>query len=547
MASAPAPITGLVAGRVLFVGAGPGDPALLTLRALECLRQADVVVHDVLVPAAVLDAAGTHAERVPVPRAPSDAADPGIAVGRLLVDLVRKHRVVVRLKGGDPGVFARLAEEQQPLLEAGVPWEIVPGVTAAMAAAAVAGVPLTSRAAASSVTLLTGHEADDKGSTLDFESLARLPGTLVVYMGVEQVATWSRALIKAGRRGDTPVTLVSRCSWPDQRTCFTTLADCGSELDRRGWTAPAIVIIGEVAGQSAAAPDNPARGDALRRPLSGSTVLITRPAGQGGELSALVAAHGGSSVHLPLIRIGPPESWAPLDAAIEMADSFDWIVFASANGVRSFAERLRIAGRDVRHLGTARVATIGQATAREAALLGIPSDLVPDDQRSEGIVAALGDGPRQARFLLVRASRGRDVMRRGLVALGHHVTEVAAYSSFGVDEIDQEMLAELERDIDWITVTSSFIAESACRLFGDRLKRWKVASLSPVTTATLAAAGVTPTVEAVQPSTAALVAAIAGWEAAHRDLAHPSGSVKLSTAPAAAAGRPVDSGTRSSR
>ncbi|NCA11178.1 uroporphyrinogen-III C-methyltransferase, partial [bacterium] len=253
MASAPAPITGLVAGRVLFVGAGPGDPALLTLRALECLRQADVVVHDVLVPAAVLDAAGTHAERVPVPRAPSDAADPGIAVGRLLVDLVRKHRVVVRLKGGDPGVFARLAEEQQPLLEAGVPWEIVPGVTAAMAAAAVAGVPLTSRAAASSVTLLTGHEADDKGSTLDFESLARLPGTLVVYMGVEQVATWSRALIKAGRRGDTPVTLVSRCSWPDQRTCFTTLADCGSELDRRGWTAPAIVIIGEVAGQSAAA------------------------------------------------------------------------------------------------------------------------------------------------------------------------------------------------------------------------------------------------------------------------------------------------------
>ncbi|MFM8435847.1 MAG: uroporphyrinogen-III C-methyltransferase [Planctomycetia bacterium] len=546
MPSSPAPASGAASGRVLFVGAGPGDPDLLTLRALECLRRADVVVYDVLVPAAVLDAAGTHAERVPVPRS-SDAVDPGITVGRLLVDLVRKHRVVVRLKGGDPGVFARLAEEQQPLREAGVPWEIVPGVTAALAAAAVAGVPLTSRAAASSVTFLTGHEADDKDSALDFEALARLPGTLVVYMGVEQVASWSRALMKAGRRGDTPVTVVSRCSWPDQRTCFTTLADCGAELDRCGWTAPAIVIVGEVAGRSAVPTGGPARGDTTSRPLAGRTVFITRPAGQGGELSSLVAAHGGSSVHLPVIRIGPPDSWAPLDAAIDAADSFDWIVFASANGVRSFAERLRNAGRDVRHLGTARVAAIGPATAREAALHGIPCDLVPDEHRSEGVVAALGAGARQARFLLVRASRGRDVMRRDLEALGHHVTEVAAYASLGVDAIDLATLAALDQGVDWITVTSSFIAESACRLFGDRLRRWKVASLSPVTTATLAAAGVTPTVEAAQPSTAALVEAIVGWEAAHRDLAHPAGSAEMARVSLPAADRPVDSASPSRR
>ena len=534
-------------GRVIFVGAGPGDPDLLTLRALDCLRRADVVVYDVLVPAVVLDAAGTHAERLPVPRPASSDADPGFAVGQLLVELAEKHRVVVRLKGGDPGVFARLTEEQQPLREAGVPWEIVPGVTAALAAAAVAGVPLTSRTAASSVTLLTGHEAGDKGSALDFEALARLPGTLVVYMGVEQVATWSRALIAAGRRGDTPVTVVSRCSWPDQRTCFTTLGDCGEELDRCGWMAPAIVIIGEVAGQPALPASGPARGAAALGPLSGRTVLITRPAGQGGELSALVAAHGGSSVHLPVIRIGPPDSWAALDAAIDAADSFDWIVFASANGVRSFAERLRVAGRDIRHLGTARVAAIGPATAREAALLGIPSDLVPEDQRSEGIVAALGDGPRQGRFLLVRASRGRDVMRRGLEALGHDVTEVSAYSSLGVDSIDPSMLAELERGIDWITLTSSFIAESACRLFGERLRLWKVASLSPVTTATLVAAGVTPTVEAAQPSTAGLVAAIAGWEAAHRDFAHPAGSADAVRTARRPPGHALDSGTASRR
>jgi len=531
----------------VFVGAGPGDPDLLTLRALECLRRADVIVHDVLVPAAVLDAAGTHAARVPVPRASVGDADPGIAVGRLLVDLVRKHSLVVRLKGGDPGVFARLAEEQQPLRDAGVPWEIVPGVTAALAAAAVAGVPLTSRAAASSVTLLTGHEADDKDSALDFEALARLPGTLVVYMGVEQVATWSRELIKAGRRGDTPVTVVSRCSWPDQRTCFTTLADCGAELDRCAWTAPAIVIVGDVAGQSSPSTNESSRGDTACRPLAGRTVLITRPAGQGGELSALVAASGGSSVHLPVIRIAPPDSWAPLDAAIGAADSFDWIVFASANGVRSFAERMRNAGRDVRHLGTARIAAIGPATAREAALQGIPCDCVPDEHRSEGIVAALGAGPRPARFLLVRASRGRDVMRRDLEALGHHVTEVAAYASLAADSIDSPTLAALERGIDWVTITSSFIAESACRLFGDRLRRWKVASLSPVTTATLAAAGVKPAVEASQPSAAALVEAIVAWEAAHRNLAHPSGSAETAHASLTASGRTVDSGAPSRR
>lgn len=534
-------------GSVLFVGAGPGDPDLLTLRALECLRRADVVVHDVLVPAAVLDAAGTQAVRVPVPRPSASDADPGTTVGRLLVDLVRRHRVVVRLKGGDPGVFARLAEEQQPLRDAGVPWEIVPGVTAALAAAAVAGVPLTSRAAASSVTLLTGHEADDKHSGLDFEALARLPGTLVVYMGVEQVATWSRALIKAGRRGDTPVTVVSRCSWPDQRTCFTTLAECGAALDRCGWTAPAIVIVGDVAGQPASPTVEPMGGDAARRPLAGRTVLITRPAGQGGELSSLVAAHGGSSVHLPVIRIGPPASWDPLDAAIGAADSFDWIVFASANGVRSFAGRLRHAGRDARHLGTARIAAIGRATAREAALHGLPCDLVPDEHRSEGIVAALGAGARRARFLLVRADRGRDVMRRDLEALGHHVTEVAAYASLAVDALDPAALMALERGVDWITVTSSFIAESALRLFGDRLRRWRVASLSPVTTATLAAAGVTPTVEAAEPSTAALVEAIAGWEAAHRDLAHAAGSAATARAAVPPAAHAVDSAGRSRR
>lgn len=522
-----------VSGRVVFVGAGPGDPDLLTLRAVERLRSAAVVVHDALVPEAVLAVAGSAPLRIPVPRTRSGDEDPGVAVGRLLVELARRHPLVVRLKGGDPAVFARLAEEQQPLREAGIPWEIVPGVTAALAAAAAAGVPLTSRSAASSVTFLTGHEACDKESPLDFAALAHLPGTLVIYMGVEQIATWSRSLIAAGKRSDTPVTVVSRCSWPDQRLFVTTLAGCGVEFDRCRWPAPAIVIVGDVASRSGGPP-------AGSRALEGRTVLVTRPPGQGAELAALITAAGGSSLHLPVIRIGPPDSWQPLDAAIATADTFDWIVFASANGVRALCDRLQHAGHDIRRLGTARIAAIGPASAREAALHGIRCDLVPDEHRSEGIVTALGDTVRRGRFLLVRANRGRDTMRHGLESLGHEVSEVAAYSSEAVDAIAPETLAVIDgAHIDWITVTSSFIAQSAVRLLGERIKAWKFASMSPVVSAALRASGVSPTVEAARPTSADLVEAIAGWEASHRGLAQPARSPEPAPLPLRADSGPV--------
>lgn len=539
--SDPAPASASTPGRILFVGAGPGDPDLLTIRALESLRRAEVVVHDGLVPPAVIDAAGSRAERIPVPRSGSGDEDPGIAVGRLLVELARRHRLVVRLKGGDPTVFARLAEEQQPLREAGIAWEIVPGVTAALAAAALAGVPLTSRTAASSVTLLTGHEACDKESQLDFATLARLPGTLVIYMGVEQIATWSRSLIAAGKPADTPVVVVSRCAWPDQRICITTLDGCGGEFDRCRWPAPAIAIVGEVAGRHASVP-------AATGSLAGKVVLLTRPAGQGEDLTSLIAAHGGSAVHLPVIRIAAPDSWEPLDTALATADTFDWIVFASVHGVRAFCERLRLAGGDGRHLGTARIAAIGPATAREAALHGLHCDLVPDEHRSEGIVAALGGMVTRGRFLLVRANRGRDVMRRGLESLGHAVTEVAGYASLGLETLDPVTRSSIDNaGIDWITVTSSFIAESTIRLLGDRLRTWKVASLSPVTSATLHAAGIHPTVEAAQPTAAGLVEAIVGWETAHRGIAYAAESTEPVGLPGRPDAAPLQPGTAQRR
>jgi len=500
-----------------------------------------VVVHDALVPESLLTVVGGGAARIPAPRPRSAEEDAGVAVGRLLVDLARRHRLVVRLKGGDPAVFARLSEEQQPLRDAGIGFEIVPGVTAALAAAAAAGVPLTSRAAASSVTLLTGHEACDKDASLDFAALARLPGTLVIYMGVEQIATWSQSLLAAGKSGDTPVTVISRCSWPDQRLCVTTLAGCSAEFDRCRWPAPAIVIVGHVAGQIAPT-------GTVHRCLEGRTIAITRPAGQGGDLAALIAAQGGSSVQLPVIRIGPPDSWEPIDAAIRSADTFDWIVFSSVNGVRAFCERLHRTGRDIRCVGTARIAAIGPATAREVANQGIVCDLVAEENRSEGIVSALGGTVRRGRFLLVRANRGRDVMRRGLEDLGHEVVEAAAYASHAVEAIDPDTLAAIDgARVDWITVTSSFIGESAVRLLGERMRTWKVASLSPITSAALRAAGVTPTAEAAEPTNAGLVEAIAGWEAAHGGVAQPARSPEpaaLPRQPSAVAVQPHDNSRR---
>lgn len=492
------------AGSVLFVGAGPGDPELLTLRAVEALKRADAIVYDTLVPGDVLlTAVGARAQCLPVPR---DSRDPGEATGRLLAQLAAGGLTVVRLKGGDPTVFGRLSEEMAPVREAGIPIEIVPGVTAAVAAAAAAGIPLTSRSAASSLTILTGHEAVEKRESIDFHSLAALPGTLAIYMGVEQVERWSQALLAAGRPADTPVTIVSHCSWPDQRIACSTLARCTADFERHNWPTPAVAIVGEVA-QTIAPIDAP------RGPLAGRRILLTRPRGQADDLSALIRAAGGSCLHVPVIDIGPPPSWQPVDDAIRRADTFDWIVFASTNGVRSFVGRMRACRLDGRALGTARLAAIGPATRAELERSGLVCDLTPELFRSESIAEELGRMTAPARFLIVRANRGRDVMRTHLESCGHHVTEICGYSSRPVEALGPAASAAIaQAPVDWITVTSSLIAESVVRLFAGQLDRWKIASISPVTSATLRGRGVAPTVEAPAAVGESLVAAMTEWE-----------------------------------
>ena len=478
----------------MFVGAGPGAHDLLTARAVTRLREADVIVHDRLVPDDLFAAVAAVAERIPAPEAVA-GQDRGATIGRLLTELASRGRLVVRLKGGDPGIFSRLEEELEPLRTAGVAVEIVPGVTAALAAAAAAGVPLTSRASASSITLVTGHDADGKSPRVDLARLAAVPGTIAVYMGVEQAAHWSAALMAGGLDPATPVTIVGRCSWTEERIAVSTLERCAVDLSADGWQPPAVMLVGQACRT------------AQTRPLG--VVLVTRPAGQADELAGLVGAAGGRCLHEPLVAIAPPESWDPLDAAVERLDTYDWVVFASVNGVRGFMERLRAGGHDGRALGTARLAVIGPATREALESCGFVADLAPGDFSSEGLVDEFAGVPPRTRFLLVRADRGRELLRESLESLGHVVDEVAAYRSIPVERLDERRLAALDAaGIEWVTVTSSRIAETAVRLFGPRMRRWRIASLSPVTTATLRRHGLEPAVEAREATMAGLVDAM---------------------------------------
>ena len=510
--SAPPARDATAAPCVAFVGAGPGHPDLITLRGLDRLRRAECVVHDALVSPELLREAPAGADMLAAPR-DEGVADPGAATGELLVALARSGRRVVRLKGGDPSIFGRLAEETAPLEAAGIDYEIVPGVTALLAAAAAARIPLTTRFGASHLTILTGHEAEAKPAAIDLAQIARLPGTLAVYMGMARMARWAADLVAAGRSPDTAVAVVSRCSRSDERVGHTTLGALAAGPPADAWPTPAVAVVGAVAAlrdvmAAADAPAAPRPG-----PLAGKRVLLTRPEGQGEEMAAAIERLGGTCLRVPVVRIGPPPDTAALAACVGRADTFDWIVFASANGVRAFVEALSAAGRDARALGTARLAAIGPATSAALAAAGLVCDLEPATSNSEGMAAALLPTMRKGRVLLVRADRGRDVMRRELESAGHAVTEVAAYTTQPLPALDAAAEAAIDRGgVDWITVTSAAIAESAARLFGERVRGWRVASISPVTSAALGGLGIAADCEAAVPTAGALVEAIVAWE-----------------------------------
>ncbi|MFH1923458.1 MAG: uroporphyrinogen-III C-methyltransferase [Planctomycetota bacterium] len=494
-------------GTVYLVGAGPGDPGLITLRGVECLRQADLVLYDYLVDPAVLDHAPPTAEVVCLGSHPRQRMAPQEEINQRMIEAARQGKTVVRLKGGDPHVFGRAAEETEALRAAGVAFQAVPGVTAALAAAGYVGIPITHADHASALALVTGQEREGKaGAPLDYGMLADFPGTLILYMGVTNARLWSEALLARGKSPKTPVAIVRRCSWSDQETHYTTLGDAARVIAERGLRPPAVIVVGEVVSLASEASWF------TTRPLFGIRVMITRPRRQAGVLWDRLSELGAQVDVQPAIRISGPDDWGPVDAALGQLDRYDWLVFSSVNGVNYLLDRLLEGKGDLRRLGGLKLAAIGSATAEELARYRLRADVVPEQYRAESLAAALVAEAPGRNFLLARASRGRDLLAREIKAAGGSVDQVVVYSSEDVDEADPDVAAALSAGrIDWITVTSSAIADSLVRLFGDDLGRAKLASISPITSETLRKAGHEPAVEAAEYTMEGLVDVMVGF------------------------------------
>ena len=491
-------------GKVYLIGAGPGDPGLITWRGVECLRRAEAVLYDYLVNPRILAHAKLGAELICLGHHGRDRIMPQAEINELLVSLAREGRIVVRLKGGDPTIFARLAEELESLTAANIPFEIVPGISAAHAAGSYAGICLTHRDEASAVAFVTGHEQEGKPTSgLDFAALAGFPGTLVFYMGVTTARDWSAALIAAGKSANTSAAIVHRCSWPDQQVIETSLGGVGEELAAAQMRPPAIVVIGAVAAPAMV------RDWFSRRPLFGQRILITRPVDQADSLEHRLSELGAACLLQPAIEIGPPPDWLLVDAALARLEQFHWLVFSSVNGVRFLLDRLLALGGDLRRLAGIKLAAIGPGTEDELDHYRLKVDLKPADYRAEALAAVLAETARGQRFLLARASRGREVLPEQLVAAGGIVEQVVVYMSRDVEQADPEIAAALAAGrIDWITVTSSAIARSLVRLFGEELRKTKIASISPITSATLRQLGHEPAVEAREYTMEGVVEAI---------------------------------------
>jgi uroporphyrinogen III methyltransferase/synthase len=481
-------------GKVYLVGAGPGDPGLLTLRGLELLRRADLVVYDGLVNPHLLHYTSAETERTA--RTTQDGVrllDQG-QINQRLIEEARKGKQVVRLKGGDPLVFGRGAEEATALREAGIDYEIVPGITAAVAAGAYAGISLTHREIASGVAFITGHEHPEKSeSTLEYRELAKFPGTLVFYMGLHRLPEIAAKLVESGKAKGTSVAVICRGTWPIQRTVVGDLGTIAEKVAREKLSAPSLIIVGECVKLR----------ESIRwfeeRPLFGMRIGIPRAATQQDELLSRVYELGGEPVFMPVIEILPPASWGEVDRLLERIEAFDWIVFTSSNGVESLCARLWESGGDARRLGRAKIAAIGPGTAKALDKYGLRADVIPETYRAEGLAEVLKPLVKGKQVLWARANRGRDVLPQELRYAGGELEEVVVYRNEDVGSWSAEVVRLLEGDqIDWIALSSPSIARGVARLLAgiDGTRKLKLASISPVTTEAANEAGLSISAEA---------------------------------------------------
>lgn len=486
-------------GRVFLVGAGPGDPGLMTARALELIAAADVVLYDRLIPVTALAGARDDAELVYVGKEGRGPSMPQEEIDGLLVAHGAAGKRVVRLKGGDPFVFGRGGEEALVLRAAGIPFEVVPGVTSGVAAPAYGGIPVTHRDRASAVALVTGHEDPAKPeSAIDWPALAAFPGTLVFYMGVKQLPRIADRLIAGGRSADEPAAVVERGTLPGQRTVVATLATIAERAAAAGVRPPSITLVGPVAAL---------REEGLRwleeRPLHGRTVAVTRARAQASGLAARLRELGAEALETPAIRIAPLDAEVPLDPA-----GFDLVCLTSPNGVRCLFARLAAGGLDARALAGATVAAIGPGTARALREHGVIADVVPERFVAESLVEALAERPVR-RALIARAKVARDVLPDALRERGAEVEVVDLYETVAERLDDAERAAAAAAD--YVTFTSS----STVRFFLEALggpdaigAGTRLVSIGPVTSATLREHGLEPHVEAERHDVDGLVAAL---------------------------------------
>ena len=493
-------------GKVYLVGAGPGDLGLVTLRAKECIEQADVIVYDHLANPEMLGWAREDAEIIYAGKEAGKHAPKQDEINALLIEKAREGKQVVRLKGGDPFVFGRGAEEAKAVVDAGIAFEIVPGITSAIAGPAYAGIPVTNRAQNSHVTFFTGHEDPAKTqSSIDYAALAKLGGTQVMLMGVERIEAIAQRMMEQGARKDLPVALVRWATTGRQETLVGALENIAQRVADLGFEAPAVAVFGDVV----ALRENLSWYE--KRPLSGKRIVVTRTRKQASELSNRLRALGAEIVELPTIRIEPPTDLREFAELVQDAHSYDWIVFTSPNGVEAFFEMFFKLFDDAREIGGVRIAAIGPATAQRVKDYHLHVDLQPEEFVAEAIVRefARQGGVENLRILIARAEKARDVLPKELSGLGAIVDEGFAYRT--VPETRDATGARrrlLEEGADLITFTSSSAVENFVALGLPWPKGMQVASIGPVTSKTAREQGLKIDIQARRYDIEGLVEAI---------------------------------------
>jgi len=485
-------------GKVYLIGAGPGDPGLITVKAKACIQAADVVVYDYLASPFLLGYAGKDAEIIYVGKKGGDHTLTQDKINLLLVEKAREGKNVARLKGGDPFVFGRGGEEAQELLSYGINYEVIPGVTSAVAAPAYAGIPVTHRDHTSFVSFITGHERPGKKeSRMQWDIFAKSDATLVFLMGVKNLSNIVSKLMEHGKPQDTPVALVRWGTTTRQQTVTGTLATIVDAVEKAGLKSPAIIVVGHVVSLR----------DELtwfdKKPLFGKKIVITRARAQASGLVAKLNHLGAQCIEIPTIEIAPPGDKTPLETAVDQLDQYDWLVLTSVNGVKYFFDTLFEKGKDVRALGHLKFACIGPVTKERLADYGIISDILPETYRAESVVDAFsGLDMTNKRVLLPRAKKARTILPEELTRMGALVDEVTAYETRLADE-EKDLLIDMLKAgyIDAVTFTSSSTVTNFMTLLEKEnapalLSCVTLASIGPITSDTIRAKGVSPDIEA---------------------------------------------------